>query len=235
MSSSTEIPKHVAIIMDGNRRWARKRFLPAIAGHWAGASALKQIVEAACDLGLQTLTVYAFSTENWQRSQLEVDTLFKVLQTYLLKERSEMRKEGVRLQTIGDLSKFPGEIMKVINETKEFTSSGKKLDLVLALNYGSRNEITRAVKALIDDCAQDKVKSDSITEEVFAKYLDTSKYLDPALLIRTSGEMRLSNFMLWQISYAEVYVTEVLWPDFTKGHFLEAIKEYQRREKRLGT
>jgi undecaprenyl diphosphate synthase len=230
-----EIPKHIAIIMDGNRRWAKKRLLPAVSGHWAGASALKTIVKDASDLGVKRLTVYAFSTENWSRTSLEVEALFKVLESYLSREGPEMVKEGVSLKVIGDISGFPSKLLKVINNTVSMTSECKKIDLVLALNYGSRNEIVRAVKSLVDDCLKGKISKNDISETLISQYLDTKDCSDPELLIRTSGEMRLSNFLLWQISYSEVYVTHVLWPDFSKEHLLDAIKEYNRREKRLGT
>lgn len=228
------IPKHIAIIMDGNRRWAKKRFLPAVAGHWAGASALKTIVRAASDLGVKRLTVYAFSTENWMRPALEVEALFKVLESYLQREGPEMAKEGVRLKVIGDISGFPSKLLKVINNTLSMTSGCDKIDLALALNYGSRNEIVRAVKSIVDDCLKGKILKNEISENVIASYLDTKDCQDPELLIRTSGEMRLSNFLLWQVSYSEVYVTDVLWPDFSKEHLIDAITNYSRREKRLG-
>ncbi|MDR3623790.1 MAG: isoprenyl transferase [Chlamydiales bacterium] len=230
----TKSCNHIAIIMDGNRRWAKKRFLPSIAGHWAGAAALKRTVRAASDFDVKILTVYAFSTENWLRPQMEIKALFKVLESYLLQEREDMVAEGVRLNFIGDISRFPEYLQQVIQETKAMTAYGQKIELVLALNYGSRDEITRAVHHIIEDVEQKKLKKHEITEDLITHYLDTNKMQDPDLLIRTSGEMRLSNFLLWQLSYAEVYVTSVLWPDFSKQDLENAITEYQRREKRNG-
>jgi undecaprenyl diphosphate synthase len=229
------IPHHIAIIMDGNRRWAKKRFLPAVAGHWAGASTLKHVLKTASELGVRRLTVYAFSTENWMRPAMEVEALFKVLESYLLREGPDMVKEGVCFKIIGDVSGFPSRLLKVINNTVSMTSSCDTIELAVALNYGSRNEITRAVKSLVSDCLVGKITKEDISEDVIASYLDTKDCQDPELLIRTSGEMRLSNFLLWQISYSEVYVTDVLWPDFSKEHLMNAIVDYNRREKRLGT
>lgn len=233
--SSLTIPHHIAIIMDGNRRWAKKRLLPAVAGHWAGAGTLKHVVKAASQLGVKRLTVYAFSTENWMRPAMEVEALFKVLESYLLREGPDMVKEGISFKIIGDVSGFPSRLLKVINATVSMTSSSNTIELVVALNYGSRNEITRAVKSLVCDCLSGKIKKEDISEDVIASYLDTKDCQDPELLIRTSGEMRLSNFLLWQVSYSEVYVTDVLWPDFSKEHLMNAIVDYNRREKRLGT
>lgn len=227
--------EHVAIIMDGNRRWAKKRFLPASAGHWAGANTLKKIVRAASDLNVKILTVYAFSTENWLRPQVEVKAIFKVLESYLLQEREGMIEEGVRLDYIGDISKFPEPLQRIIEETKKMTAQGAKIELVLALNYGSRDEITRAFSTMADDLLSQKINKEDITEELIKKYLDTKNRRDPDLLIRTSGEMRLSNFLLWQLSYTEVHVTDVLWPDFSKKDLEYAIHEYQVREMRKGT
>lgn len=224
------IPEHVAVIMDGNRRWAKKRLLPLVAGHFAGANALKRIVRDAAEVGIKALTVYAFSTENWIRPQVEVDALFKVLESYLIQERGSMVKEGVALKTIGKVEKFPESLVDVLNETKNMTAGGKTIELVLALNYGARDELKRAIQAMM----REGIKEEQVTEELVSHYLDTSDRKDPDLLIRTSGEMRLSNFLLWQLSYTEVYVTDVLWPDFSKKHLLQAVKEYQRRDKRWG-
>ncbi len=230
-----KVPTHIAIIMDGNRRWAKQRLLPAFAGHWAGAATLKKVVREASNMGVSVLTVYAFSTENWSRPSLEIEALFKVLESYLLREGPEMLNDGVRLKTIGDISNLPKRLIQIINDTKALTYHCNKLDLVVALNYGGRNEITRAVKSLVSDCLVGRVKKEEISENLIASYLDTNEIKDPQLLIRTSGEMRLSNFMLWQISYSEVYFTDVLWPDFTKENLCDAIREFNRREKRMGT
>lgn len=229
-----QAPSHIAIIMDGNRRWAKKRLLPALAGHAVGAKTLKTIVNAAIDFHVEQLTVFAFSTENWFRSQEEVDSIFKVLETFLIKERDEMVKKGIALDTIGDLSKLPEKLLNIVLESKKITSSGKKIRLVLALNYGGRDEIARAIKKMAWDLKENKLTPEEITEELISQYLDTEHGKDPELLIRTSGEMRISNFLLWQISYAEIYVTDRLWPDFSKNDLKLAIEEYMRRDKRLG-
>lgn len=228
------IPKHVAIIMDGNRRWAKKQKVPLMAGHWKGAETLSSIVRAAGELGIEVLTVYAFSTENWKRPPIEVSALMRLFKTHLIKQRDVMIEEGVRLNVIGDTSRFPREVRKTLEETIGATSSGKKMDLVIALNYGGRDEIKRAIHQIIEDCMSEKLEAGTLSEEVISSYLDTGKWDDPELLIRTSGEVRLSNFLLWQISYSEIVLTDVLWPEFTKQDLLKAIHEYQRRELRIG-
>lgn len=230
----TRLPLHIAIIMDGNRRWANQRNLPSLAGHWAGAQTLTDVIRAAGELGIKVVTVYAFSTENWIRPQEEVEGLLELIEAYLLEQRSTMIKEGVRLDTIGDLSRFPPKLINVIEESKKATFHGGKIDLVLALNYGGRDDIKRALSAIAKDCLNEKISNHELTEQIISKYLDTAKWQDPDLLIRTSGEMRLSNFLLWQVSYAEMYVTEVLWPDFTPQHLYEAVLDYQRRNRRVG-
>ncbi len=232
--NSVRAPEHVAIIMDGNRRWAKNLGLPMSAGHWRGAERLIQIVRAAKELGIKILTVYAFSTENWGRSAVEVKALMRLFKTYLKLQQSVMIEEGVRLNTIGDISKFPKDVLKVLEETIAATKDGTKLDLVIALNYGARDELKRAFSAILDDCLAKKISKEELSEELISSYLDTAKWKDPDLLIRTSGERRLSNFLLWQISYAEVYVTDVLWPDFSEKDLLEAVLKYQEREQRLG-
>jgi len=228
------IPEHVAIVMDGNRRWAKRQGLPPMAGHWKGADVLTEIVRAASELNIQVLTVYAFSTENWKRTSMEIKTLMRLFKTYLARQRKSMVEEGVRLNVIGDLSRFPKDVLHVLEETIDATQDGKKLDLVLALNYGGRDELRRAVKKIVDDCLSHKLAKEEITEEVIASYLDTAQWKDPDLLIRTSGENRISNFLLWQISYTEVLITDVLWPDFSKQDLLRAVLEYQKREMRVG-
>ncbi len=229
-----KIPQHVAIIMDGNRRWATRNSLPIESGHWRGAETLLRIVEAAVEIGVKVLTVYSFSTENWKRPQKEIQALLEVFESYLNKLRGDMIKVGVRLETIGDVEKFPDKIQKAIISAKEATEHCQKLTLILALNYGSRSEMTRAVKRMLQDFTLNKFTSDDVSEEMFSSYLDTSGYADPELLIRTSGENRISNFLLWQISYSEVYITKTLWPDFTKEDFYEAIFDFQQRERREG-
>ncbi len=228
------MPEHVAIIMDGNRRWAQQQGLPLMAGHWRGAERLAQNVRAAVDLGIKTLTVYAFSTENWKRPPMEVKALMRLFKTYLLRQRDVMIKEGVRLSAIGDLSKFSKDVRLIIEDVVEATSAGDRLDLVIALNYGGRDELKRAVSAIVEDCLAKKLSKKEVSEDLIASYLDTAQWKDPDLLIRTSGESRISNFLLWQISYSEVIVTDVLWPNFSEKDLLAAILEYQKRELRLG-
>jgi undecaprenyl diphosphate synthase len=228
------IPSHVAIIMDGNRRWAKQKDIPCLVGHWKGADALTNIVKAASHIGIRTLTVFAFSTENWRRSEDEIETLMNLIKVYIEKQKDKMIEEGVRLDVIGDLSKLPWDVKEAIEDCKVATSQGKTIDLVLALNYGGRDDIRRAARAIAEDCIQGKLTTEQLSESIFSQYLDTAKWEDPSLLIRTSGEQRLSNFLLWQISYAEVYITNVLWPDFDEKELLKAVISYQQREKRLG-
>lgn len=232
------LPHHVAIIMDGNRRWMRKQFLGAAAnpldGHWAGADTLTKIVEAASDLGIKILTVYGFSTENWGRSSEEVSTLLHILQTYLETNRQKMVEEGVRFHVIGDLTPFSSELKKTIEMTKAATDRGRKIDFVVALNYGGRDEICRAVKKLTEAIDKGEIAKEEVSEEALASFLDTAPFADPDLLIRTSGEKRISNFLLWQLAYTEVYITETLWPDFTSRDLLKAVLDFQKRQRRRG-
>lgn len=228
------VPHHVAIVMDGNRRWARRNFLPAVAGHWKGAETLSNIVRSASNMGIQVLTVYALSTENWNRGLEEVSALMKIYSTYLKRERGNMVREGVRLDVIGDLTRFPQELQDLLYETKQATRHGENIDLVLALNYGARDELRRATLAIATDFAIGKLSKEDFSEQTISSYLDTSKWRDPDLLIRTSGEARLSNFMLWQISYAEIFITKTLWPDFTEKDLFESIMDFQKRHRRLG-
>jgi undecaprenyl diphosphate synthase len=220
--------------MDGNRRWAKQKGLPVQVGHWKGAEALTKVVDAAIALGVQVLTVYAFSTENWNRSLDEVSALMHLFKMYLNGQKRKMIDGGVRLSTIGDISRLPQDVRDVLMDIKQATSMGSKLNLVIALNYGARDDIRRAAVVIANACVQGHLNADEITEEVISKHLDTAEWRDPELLIRTSGEMRVSNFLLWQISYAEVYVTEVLWPDFDEQELERALLEYQKREKRAG-
>ncbi|MBS0653042.1 MAG: di-trans,poly-cis-decaprenylcistransferase [Verrucomicrobia bacterium] len=228
------IPYHIAIIMDGNRRWAKEKNLPPMVGHWKGAEALPGIVRAAADLGVKVLTVYAFSTENWGRSPEEVDALMHLFNHYLLNQKDVMIDEGVRLESIGDISKLPLFVQETLLETKKATFQGSRIDLVLALNYGGRDDIRRAVMAMLEDNQKGHLSSAEISEELISRYLDTAKWPDPDILIRTSGEKRQSNFLLWQLCYSEFYHTDVLWPDFEAQDLLLAVKEYQKRERRLG-
>lgn len=226
-----KIPKHVAIIPDGNRRWAMKQKRGTEFGHRAGCDILMDIVEAADEIGIDYLTFYTFSTENWRRSKLEIDTLMALLEQYLTEQRPRMVEKGVKLLTIGDLKKLPPGINRVIEESKKATEQCTSIHLILALNYGSREEICRAVRKMIAaGCTPEEVN-----EERLSHYLDTSAIPDPELLIRSSGEKRLSNYLLWQSSYTEIFLTETLWPDFRPIDFLKAIEEYQRRERRIGS
>jgi undecaprenyl diphosphate synthase len=228
------IPRHVAIIMDGNRRWAKKRGLPSMVGHWHGAEALSNLVESAAELGVQVITAFSFSTENWNRALEEVDSLLHLFRMYLLGQKERMIREGVKLSTIGDLRRLPPDLKHVLDEVKQATAGGHRIDLVLAINYGARDNIRRAVQSIVEDCVRGRVQTEDISEALISRYLDTASWGDPDLLIRAGGEKRLSNFLLWEISYAEVYHTDVLWPDFTEHDFVKAIAEYQKRERRGG-
>jgi undecaprenyl diphosphate synthase len=222
------LPKHVAIIMDGNGRWARKKGLPRIYGHRAGAKAVRSTVRAAGELGIEVLTLYAFSTENWLRPQTETRALMGLLRMTLRREIAELNRNNVRLKAIGRLQKLPQNVQDELQRCVEATQSNSGLTLNLALNYGGRQDILDAVNALI------KQGKTTIDEEDMSRNLTTAGLSDPDLLIRTSGEYRISNFLLWQIAYAELYVTPVLWPDFKRAHLQEALVDYQRRERRFG-
>lgn len=228
------IPRHVAIIPDGNRRWASNRLLQASEGHKEGADTLMEIVKTAQVLGVSTLSFYAFSTENWSRPKHEVDALMSLFADYLAGNIETMIEWGIRLDTIGDLTPIPRFLRDVIDETKRRTASCHKINLVLALNYGGRNEICRALKAMMQDSMKGHLSIEEISEKTVGAYLDTHALGDPDLLIRTSGEFRISNFLLWQLSYTEIYVADVLWPSFTPRHFLDALVNFQQRERRLG-
>lgn len=228
-------PRHVALIMDGNRRWAEKWGLPIKVGHWKGAQNLMKIVKAAVDLEVEVLTVFTFSTENWSRSPQEISAILELLKETILEKKKEMVANGIRLRTIGDLSKFPEDIQEVLAKSIEETAKGESIELVLALNYGARDEVRRAIASIAEDYKNGLVQKEEITESLINNYLDTAPFGDPDLLIRTSGELRLSNFLLWQISYSEVYITDVLWPDFSKRDFVAAITEFQKRTRRLGS
>jgi undecaprenyl diphosphate synthase len=228
------LPKHVAIIMDGNGRWAQEQGLTRVKGHWEGANTVSTILEAASDLGVETMTLWAFSTENWSRSTIEVQTIMNILQSYLRKNQPRMLENGIRLYVIGDRSKLSNRLNRTIDEVSKATSQGTGMDLILAINYGARDELRRAIQRLSSDCVQGKVKPSEIDEAKISSYLDTSRWRDPDLVIRTSGETRISNFLLWQISYAELYFTETYWPAFTPNNLLEGILAYQQRNRRFG-
>jgi undecaprenyl diphosphate synthase len=228
------IPRHVAFIPDGNRRWAKQQQKQTSDGHREGSDNLIEIVKAGKEMGIRTFTFYLFSTENWNRAQDEIDALMWLLHTYLIEQLPAFLEEGTRLYTIGDLHPLPAFVQDTIRATKEATKHCDEVDLVFALNYGSRNEIKRAVQKIALEVAEKKILPENITEEMISDSLDTAGWDDPDLLIRTSGELRLSNYLLWQISYAELYACDILWPDFTPHHLMEAIKSFQRRERRLG-
>lgn len=228
------IPRHVAIIPDGNRRWAKKLQENYDKGHQAGASNLIEIVNAGKSLGIKALTFYLFSTENWTRSKEEVGGLMWLLQEFLKEHCKEMQKQGVRLKTIGNIHALPKEVLSDIEKTIEATAHCNQIDMIFALNYGGRDEIKRAFHHILDNCLAGKLQKEQITENLIASYLDTTPWGDPDLLIRTSGEMRISNFLLWQLSYSEIYITDLLWPEFKPKDLLDAVTDYQKRERRLG-
>ncbi len=229
-----KLPVHIAVIMDGNGRWAQKKGNSRIFGHKNGVVAVRETVEAAAELGIQYLTLYAFSTENWSRPREEVDALMSLLINTIEKELNTLTKNNVRLSIIGDTNSLPKGVQKQLMKAIAKTSNNSGLNLVLALSYSGRWEIVDAMKKLADDIKNNSVHVEDINCESFEKYLMTSKLPDPELLIRTSGEYRISNFLLWQIAYAELYFTETLWPDFRKEHFYEAILNFQKRERRFG-
>jgi len=225
------IPRHVGIIMDGNGRWAELRGLPRIEGHRRGVERSKEVIEVSAELGLKALTIYAFSMENWQRPSAEVTTLMKLLELYLKKELDVLMKKGIIFRTIGDIWRLPNHIQGIVREAEEKTASNKGMILTTALSYSGRDEILRAVKKIL----YAGIRPEDLTEEIFNSYLDTTGLPSPDLIIRTSGEMRISNFLLWQGAYSEFYFTDTLWPDFTKDEFLVAIQDYQRRDRRFGS
>lgn len=228
------IPKHVAIIMDGNRRWAKENHLPLMIGHWRGADTISEIVRAAIQIGVKVLTLYAFSTENWGRSEKEVSALMSLFENYLDIKREEMVEEEVKLGAIGNIAKMPSGVQRALEATRRATEHCGKLELVLALNYGGRDDICRATSRIARAVKQGEISEEDVSEELFSQYLDTAAWADPDLLIRTSGEKRLSNFLLWQVSYAEVFVTDVTWPEFDGSDFLNAVIDFQKRVRRLG-
>jgi undecaprenyl diphosphate synthase len=232
---ATRLPAHIAIIMDGNGRWANRRRLPRVAGHKAGIGPVRATVETCARLGIKVLTLYAFSVENWKRPRHEVETLWRLLRYYLRQELPELQKNDIRLQAIGRLDALPPQVRRELESAVEATGANRGLLVNLAINYGGRAEIVDAVNAILDMARLDgSLGSLKIDEDQIATSLYTAESPDPDLLIRTSGEMRISNFLLWQIAYAELYVTETLWPDFTRGDLLQAILEYQKRDRRYG-
>jgi undecaprenyl diphosphate synthase len=228
------IPTHIAIIMDGNGRWAKQRFLPRTIGHKAGVEAIRDVVKECSTLGVKHLTLYAFSTENWKRPKVEVEALMGLLVTYLSKEVKELHQNNVRINTIGDISQLPQKAVDALNESIELTKDNKGLTLNLALNYGSRNDIKSAIIDIAKNYKNGKISIEDIGEELIANYLSTKSIPDPDLIIRTSGEQRISNFLLWEMAYSEFYFTDVYWPDFSKEELRKAIYTYQNRDRRFG-
>lgn len=228
------VPRHVAIIMDGNGRWARERGLERSAGHQAGARAVRASVEGALEAGVEVLTLFAFSQENWQRPPAEIDALMTLLEDYIASEADELRREGVSVRMLGDLERLAPTSRAAVNRIEAATAGGTRLALNVCLSYGSRAEIVRAARRLASQVARGERDAESIDEAALAAELYTAEWPDPDLLVRTSGEMRLSNFLLWQVAYAEIHVTPVLWPDFTRDDLHAAILDYQRRDRRFG-
>ncbi len=228
------LPKHVAIIMDGNGRWAKKKFMNRVRGHQKGTDVVREITRTSREIGISYLTLYAFSEENWKRPQVEITALMNILKQFLKSELPEMQENGIRLQTIGRVEKLPKGARDTLYDTIEKTSKNKNMVLTLALSYGGRQEIIDSVQKIASEIEKGALTADQISEELFSKALYTSGMPDPDLLIRTSGEYRISNFLLWQIAYTEIYITPTLWPDFNKDEYLAAIKDFQNRERRFG-
>lgn len=228
------MPTHVAIIMDGNGRWAKSRGLPRFRGHTAGMQAVHTVVESAAEIGIKYLTLYAFSQENWHRPAPEVSALMKLLQHYVRKERDELIRQGVEVRVFGDRERLSGGARKAVDDIEKWTSGGKKMRLNLMISYGSRAEIVRAARNIAAKVQRGEMGLDDVDEAGFASELYTAGVPDPDLLIRTSGEQRISNFLLWQLAYTELYITQTLWPDFGHAQLVEAVHEYQKRERRFG-
>lgn len=228
------LPVHVAVIMDGNGRWAKKRKLNRVKGHEAGTKAVRAVVETSRELGIRWLTLYAFSEENWSRSDSEISALMRLLRRFIEDELPEMMRRGIRLQTIGRTEKLPEKTRKVLYEAMAQTRLNREMILTLALSYGGRQEITDAVRKIAEKVERGELASAQITGELITEHLYTEGMPEPDLLIRTSGEYRISNFLLWQIAYAEIFITETLWPDFRKEDYVSALVEFQKRERRFG-
>ena len=228
------LPAHVAIIMDGNGRWAKKRGLPRLAGHKAGMEALKKIVRKSGEIGIEQLTIYAFSTENWKRSAEEVSGIFQILVFYMERELKELHNNGVRVGILGDYHRLPQACVEAVERAMELTESNTGLTFNIALNYGGRADIVNAARRLGEEIGNGRLEPQDITEDLFSGFLSTAGGKDPDLVIRTSGELRLSNFLLWQTAYSELYFTDVLWPDFKEEDYLQAICEFQKRKRNFG-
>lgn len=234
MSAQSEIPRHIAIIMDGNGRWAESRGFPRVAGHRAGALAIRPVLQRASELGVEVLTLYSFSSENWNRPTEEVDALMELCCEKLAQERESLVDMGVRLRRIGKREGLPNRVLQELDETEAATAGGRTITLALALNYGSRGEMTEAVRSLAQRTLQGEIALADITEELISQSLYTADLPDPDLLIRTAGQMRLSNYLLWQLSYAEILFSQVLWPDFSPSEFEKAVAEYGSRRRTYG-
>jgi undecaprenyl diphosphate synthase len=234
MTPPADIPRHIAMIMDGNGRWAKERGLPRREGHRAGAESVRDVVEGCRELGVRFLTLYAFSSENWNRPEAEIRALMALLDRFLDEKAEEMMRQNVRLAAIGNLDKLPAATRQRLDTALRRTAANDAMTLVLALSYGSREEITDAARALVREALAGRLRPDEVTPERFAAHLHTAGIPDPDLLIRTSGEMRVSNFLLWQISYAELIIVGKYWPDFRRGDLLDAVHEYARRHRRFG-
>lgn len=229
-----KLPRHLAIIMDGNGRWAEMRSLDRLAGHRQGVDSVRAIVRTSREIGIPYLTLFAFSSENWSRPRNEVDALMVLLKDYLVAELQEMMENGIRLSAIGDLARLPREVFAVLQEVSRQTNHGSGMTLTLALSYGGRDDILQAIRRVMAQCREGLLSPEDMNENLFSKYLWSANLPDPDLLIRTSGEMRVSNFFLWQLAYTEIYVTSTLWPDFNREEFIQALLSYQERERRFG-
>lgn len=229
-----KLPEHVAIIMDGNGRWAKKKALNRVRGHQQGAEAVREIVRTSREIGIPWLTLYAFSEENWKRPIREIQALMKLLNRFLKSELKEMQENGIRLQGIGRIEKLPEDTRKILLDVMDQTSSNKEMVLTLALSYGGRQEILDAFRKIGTRIQRGGMSADEISEQLISDFLYSAEMPDPELLIRTSGEYRISNFLLWQIAYTEIYITPTLWPDFDKDEYLKAIRDFQKRERRFG-
>jgi undecaprenyl diphosphate synthase len=235
IDDKSELPRHIAIIMDGNGRWAKQRNLPKIAGHRQGTESVREAIYACKELGIPYLTLYAFSSENWNRPQTEVEGLMELLRFYIRKEIKELHKNGIRLKIIGDRTLLLPDVQKQIDEAEALTHENNSLILTIAISYGSRQEIVSATREIAAQVAAGKMQVDEINEKSFAQFLYTEGAPEPDLLIRTSGEKRLSNFLLWQMAYTELFFLDILWPDFKKQHIVETVAEFTKRERRYGT
>jgi undecaprenyl diphosphate synthase len=234
VKSKGNIPTHIAIIMDGNGRWAKKRSLPRVAGHRKGVEVVREIVEACANLGVKFLTLYTFSTENWKRPKDEVSMLMRLIVKSLKNETDELNANNIRLTSIGDTDSLPDIVRNELFAAFDKTAANTKMTLNLALSYSGRWELVEAIKVITNQVVSGKLKSEDISEETISQHLSTSHMPDPDLLIRSSGEFRISNFLLWQIAYSEIFISDVLWPDFKTKHLVEAIKNFQKRERRFG-